>query len=250
MSTALQLTDLPDGEGAGHLESELRLLLEVSRILSGRPAPVALLTVAETLRVAGGFDAVGIARIAGSTATWQAVDTAKSRPTEAMDLDERLIQASLRDGRPIAAPRSRPADRSIAPWRSSDRGEGAVDVYVPIPGDPVAWGVLVAESGPNRSIDRKDLDLLVLVAERLGSTLGVLDLQHDLEAQREQTRTVANVTYDLSSKLDFPAIVAGLVAHTMRLFGADHGAVWEVDAEAATAVRFAMNLSPDYIEAV
>ncbi|HEV8053993.1 MAG TPA: GAF domain-containing protein, partial [Candidatus Limnocylindrales bacterium] len=106
-------------------------------------------------------------------------------------------------------------------------GRGPVEVYLPIRTAERAWGVLVVESPPERPLDRQDLDLLQSVGNQLALLIGWRRLRRRLAEQGAQARVLAHVTTEISSRLELPVIMSGLVDHAMRLFGADRAAVYE-----------------------
>ncbi len=228
----------------------LSLLVEIARITTSGDPGRTLADVASTLRRDGGFDVVAIAERTPTDLVIRHVDGATERQAAAVKLDARLVEVCLRDGRPIAAPRSRLTAVPAGRWRGSPWDTGAVEVYVPIRGKDGPWGVLLVMSPPDRPLGRQDLDLLQLVGDRLGVAIENWRLADRLHARLEQGQELARVTTDLSSQLDLPAIMNSLLEHAIALFAADRGAVLELAADGSMVVNFARNLSSRFVDSV
>lgn len=229
----------------------LALLAELSRLCASTgDSDAALRAVASTLRRAGGFESVAIGERMASGMKLRVLDASARRKASGFELDARLVEVCLRDGRPIAAPRSPVVSGVTGRWRPPPVGSSAVEIYVPVSTSGRAWGVLAVESPPERPLDRHDLDLLRAVGNQLAMALGWARIRDRLREQRAQSQALAKVTTSLSSRLELPAILASLVDSAMTLFGAQRSAVYLLRADGRLEAHVTRNLSDAYIAAV
>lgn len=230
--------------------SRLSTLAEISRLAATATERNAVVPgICSTLRRVCRFDLVAVAERTSSGIRTRFADASTTRRGTAIALDERLIEVCLRDGRPIAAPRSRAPVRSVR-WAGAPPFSGPVEVYVPIQTAERGWGVLVVEAPADRPIERNDLDLLQTVGNQLALLVGWRRLRERLAEQDAQARALARVTTDLSSKLELPTIMTRLVDHAVRAFGADRAAVLERLPSGLLEPRYARNLSEMFTGAV
>ncbi|MDQ3491799.1 MAG: GAF domain-containing protein [Chloroflexota bacterium] len=229
----------------------LALLAELSRLCASTgDGDAALRAVAATLRSAGGFEAVAIGERLASGIKLRIVDASARRKSSGFELDARLVEVCLRDGRPIAAPRSPAVSGVSGRWRQPAEGSGAVEIYVPVSTSGRAWGVLAVESPPERPLDRHDLDLLRAVGSQLAMALGWGHLRGRLREQRAQSQALAKVTTELSCRLELPAILTILVDHAMTLFDAQRSAVYLLRPDGRLQAHVTRDLSEAYVAAV
>lgn len=229
----------------------LALLAELSRLCASTgDHDAALRAVAATLRHGGGFETVAISERTSSGMSTRVVDASARRKASGFELDSRLVEVCLRDDRPIVAPRTRGMSGVSGRWRPSPRGQGTVEIYVPVTTSGRAWGVLVVESSPERALDRQDLDLLRAVGNQLAMALGWSLIRRRLREQRARSQALAKVTTELASRLELPAILTRLVEHAMTLFDAQHGGVYLLKPDGRLQQHVTRNLSSSYITAV
>ncbi|MEJ7754455.1 MAG: helix-turn-helix domain-containing protein, partial [Candidatus Limnocylindrales bacterium] len=96
----------------------LALLAELSRLCASTgDSDAALRAVASTLRRAGGFESVAIGERMASGMKLRVLDASARRKASGFELDARLVEVCLRDGRPIAAPRSPVVSGVTGRWR-------------------------------------------------------------------------------------------------------------------------------------
>jgi len=250
--------EAPDGEG--HVTKidpveggRLALLAEVSRLCTAAGDRDAVLrTVAATLRRSGGFEVVVIGERTSSGMETRVVDASARRQAAGFELDARLVEVCLRDGRPIAVPRAQ-ATSGVSGvsgrWRASPQGTGAVEIYVPVSTSGRAWGVLFVESAPERPLHREDLDLLRAAGNQLAMAMGWSRIEARLLERRAQSRALAEVTTALSSQLALPEVMAALVEHALRLFGADRAALYQLT-NGSLQASFSRGLSDRFTAAV
>lgn len=228
----------------------LALLAEVSRLCTATGDRDALLqAVAATLRRSGGFEIVVIGERTPSGMKTRVVDASARRQAAGFELDARLVEVCLRDGRPIAVPRAQGVSGVTSRWRASPRGSSAVEIYVPVSLSGRAWGVLFVESAPERPLDRQDLDLLRAAGNQLAMAIGWSRIEARLLERRAQSRALAEVTTALSSDLALPEVMAALVEHALRLFGADRAALYQLT-DGSLQASFSRGLSDRFTAAV
>ena len=231
--------------------ARLRLLVESAGIAtSTADRDVALAKIANALRLGGGFDIVAISERTPHGQRMRVVDGPTRRREKAFKLDQRLAEVCLRDGRPIAAPRSRPKGSGAIAGRRPLAMTGAMDVFVPIRSPERAWGCLVVESPATRPLAPQDLDMLFAVGNQLALTMGWSRLREKLQERRTQAQALARVTTELSARLDLPEVMTGLVDHAMTLFGGDRAGVFLVRPDETFECRYSRQLSDRFIQAV
>lgn len=200
---------------------------------------------ARGLRDTGRFAMVAIAERRDGRLLPRATEGAHRARTWWSQVDVRLVEICLREGRPIAAP------AAAAPAsRGSGSGASSVEVFAPIGMGDQAWGVVVAESAQHRPLDRADLDLLQSVGAALHVAVERERLSVRVRDQEARSRALARISLELSSRLEFPAIMTSLVEHAMELFAADRACVYRRTSDGRNVAEFSRNLSSEYIEAV
>ena len=75
-------------------------------------------------------------------------------------------------------------------------------------------------------------------------------LTNRVRDQEAKARSLGRISLELSSRLEFPAIMTSLVSHAMELFGADRGCVYRRLPDGRFVAEFSRNLSSDYTEDV
>jgi diguanylate cyclase (GGDEF)-like protein len=92
------------------------------------------------------------------------------------------------------------------------------------------------------------VDLLGTVANQLSAAIANALLLDRVRMQLHQADALRRIGAEISSKLDLGVILADLLDHAMRLFGADRGAVLEVLADGTLRPAAARGLSQPYVE--
>ena len=192
----------------------------------------------------GHFTMVGIAQWHDGRLNPRLVDGARRARNWWQQIDSGLVEVCIREGRPIAVPSGGPANRN-----NGRHSAPTVEVFSPIGQGALAWGVLIVESAPDRSLGRSDLDLLGAVAAYISMAADRSQLAERVHGQQLQARALSRITTDLNSRLDFPVIMNGLVDHAMSLFHADRAAIWRL-VDGRLVPEFSRNLSRDYTDSL
>ncbi len=213
--------------------------------LHGRDIDTTIRAAARGLRDTGRFAMVAIAEWRDGRLLPRATEGAHRARTWWSQVDIRLVEVCLREGRPIAAPAA-----AAHGSRGSRGGASSVEVFAPIGMGDEAWGVVVVESAEHRSLDRADLDLLQSVGAALHVAVDRESLIVRVRDQEAQARSLARISLELSSRLEFPTIMTSLVQHAMELFVADRACVYRRMPDGRNVAEFSRNLSSKYLEAV
>jgi diguanylate cyclase (GGDEF)-like protein len=127
---------------------------------------------------------------------------------------------------------------------------GSIELIAPIRSDGVTWGALIVLDSRPWAIGDADPDLLAAATAQLGAICRTEALAQRIEAQSTHAAALRRIGADITSQLDLPFILSGLVDHAMVLFGADRAAVFERHTDDSWVTNAQRNLSENYLRFV
>jgi diguanylate cyclase (GGDEF)-like protein/excisionase family DNA binding protein len=198
---------------------------------------------ASTLLEGRRFRSVAIQELRAGTSVIHLVAGAEGGAEWAERVDPNLIAVCIREGQPVSVP------TVFNPKARGQRPPQTVTVCAPIGTHEHPWGVIIAESGSDQPLSRRDLEQLQSVATTVEVMAHHARLLARLEGQKERAESVARITAELNSELELSVLMRRLADEAATLFQADRTAVWRLG-DGQLTVDASHNLSDEYIETV
>ena len=124
------------------------------------------------------------------------------------------------------------------------------ELAVAIPGADGPWGVLLMVAEGVDSLGSTDLDMAAVVADALGTIVGVARREDEVAHLLHRAEALRRVAGDIGSRLDLDRILSGLVDHAMVLFEGDRAAVFLRRPDGTDVAEVSRNLSTTYLNAM
>ncbi|MEO8468380.1 MAG: diguanylate cyclase, partial [Chloroflexota bacterium] len=129
-------------------------------------------------------------------------------------------------------------------------GIGGRRMACAIPGSDGAWGVLLVIAADDAEPTTTTRDLLVGMADILGSVLQVAAASTALERRVHWAEAIGRVASDIGSRFDSDQLQGRLVDHAIAMFAADRGAVFLFRPDGSRETVASRGLSAAYLEAM
>lgn len=225
---------------------ELRALGEISRITArAQELEATLLEVAGLLRERFGYRMISFAQLEADVVTARLGAGLPDGILPLMPMPSGLIGAALTARAPLLV-RDVRRDARYAP----DLPGAVSEIVVPIKVADRSWGAIVVADDRPGSLDETDLELLVAVADQLGSATAMLQQLQHVERRARQAETLQRISADVSAKLELDHILERLVDRAMELFDADRAAVFERKTDGRFGAILVHNLPDSYLSVV
>ena len=144
----------------------------------------------------------------------------------------------------VAEARTGDRDGPVAP------GIGGRRMACAIPGAIDVWGVVLVIAADDAEPTPTTRDLIVGMADVLGSLLQVASASTALERRVHWAEAIGRVASDIGSRFDSDQLQARLVDHAMTMFGGDRGAVFLFRPDGSRDTVASRGLSAAYLEAM
>ena len=125
--------------------------------------------------------------------------------------------------------------------------DGRPELAIAIPGPGGPWGVLLVIGDPARSLGVGEVETVRTCADGLGSLVGVVQRQVEIEHLRERATALRRVATDISSRRDLDGMLKNLLEHAMAQFGGDRGAVFLKEGDGPMTAATSRGLSTSYL---
>ena len=209
------------------------------------PDPEALLgTATRSIREGFGFRHVSVWRRRGH----RLEPVGLSGPTGIArgDVDDRsgILGEALRHTGAVAVALTNDRDGPVA------RGIGGRRMACAIPGSDDVWGVILVIAADDAEPTPTTRDLIVGMADVLGSVLQVASATAALERRVHWAEAIGRVASDIGSRFDSDQLQARLIDHAIAMFGGDRGAVFLFRPDGSRETVASRGLSAAYLEAM
>ena len=209
------------------------------------PDPEALLgTATRSIREGFGFRHVSVWRRRGH----RLEPVGLSGPTVIArgDVDDRsgILGEALRRPGTVAEAMTNDRDGPVA------RGIGGRRMACAIPGSDDVWGVILVIAADDAEPTPTTRDLIVGMADVLGSVLQVASATAALERRVHWAEAIGRVASDIGSRFDSDQLQARLIDHAIAMFGGDRGAVFLFRPDGSRETVASRGLSAAYLEAM
>ena len=209
------------------------------------PDPEALLgTATRSIREGFGFRHVSVWRRRGH----RLEPVGLSGPTGIArgDVDDRsgILGEALRHTGAVAVALTNDRDGPVA------RGIGGRRMACAIPGSDDVWGVILVIAADDAEPTPTTSDLIVGMADVLGSVLQVASATAALERRVHWAEAIGRVASDIGSRFDSDQLQARLIDHAIAMFGGDRGAVFLFRPDGSRETVASRGLSAAYLEAM
>jgi diguanylate cyclase (GGDEF)-like protein/excisionase family DNA binding protein len=119
-----------------------------------------------------------------------------------------------------------------------------------IPGAKGPWGVLLVVARGDDPLTDADRELLVVAATGVGQVIRASATAAEIAHELHRAEALRRVSADIGSRLDLEQILAGVVAHSIVLFGADRAGVFLAEPDGRRRVVASRGLSASYQQAL
>ncbi|HEX5451421.1 MAG TPA: GAF domain-containing protein, partial [Candidatus Limnocylindrales bacterium] len=238
--------EVPQDLDTGRRVEELRVIAEVARLTAHVADLGATLgEIGRVLRRTFSYQMVAILQALDGQLVVRAADGVDPATIMPLPLEAGLSGAAIRDGRPLFVPDVRDDPRYI-PVLPQVRSEVAVPIFI----GQEAWGCLVVADVRVDSLLEVDRELLTTIADQVASAAQNARLFGQVERQLRQADALRRISADVTSQLDLPVILNGLVEHALALFEADRAAVFLARPDGHMDAPIVRDLSATYLRAV
>jgi diguanylate cyclase (GGDEF)-like protein/excisionase family DNA binding protein len=119
-----------------------------------------------------------------------------------------------------------------------------------IPGPKGPWGVLLIVARRGDPLADADRELLRVAAGGVGQVLRATATAAEIAHELHRAEALQRVAADIGSRLDLEQILAGVVGHSLVLFGGDRAAVFLVEPDGRRRIVASRGLSASFQAAV
>ena len=233
---------------ARETQAGLAVLADLGRlgasIAGDAPDPEALLgTATRSIRENFGFRHVSVWRRNGHRLEPVGLSGPTGIRRAAVDDRSGILGDALHHPGTVAEAMTHDRDGPAAP------GIGGRRMACSIPGGNGVWGAILVIAADVMEPTPTTRDLLVGIADVLGSMLQVASASSALEQRVHWAEAIGHVASDIGSRFDSDQLQARLVDHAMTMFGGDRGAVFLFRQDGSRETVASRGLSAAYLEA-